>query len=164
MDPLLSIFDQLDWHWNFGETASQGALLWPTQAYCGPNLHPHLGVVILAAPLSVSSPRDGVNHCEHFPGPPTQYTLTPDASPLSTPYPRSQPAPEPLNFLCRLLSADWRLLWSNRENEERAVWLLGGDLRYLCSLTRQNHRLRRHHPDGHTFWHGWALWWHQGIH
>lgn len=42
MDPLLSIFDQLDWPWNFGETASEGALLWPTQAYGSPNVHPHL--------------------------------------------------------------------------------------------------------------------------
>lgn len=38
----------------------------------------------------------GVKGREHFPGPHTQYTLTPDASYLHTLYPSLQPAPGPL--------------------------------------------------------------------
>lgn len=143
----------------------RGALLWPTEAYCSPILHPIWGMGTLAASLSFSSPRDGVRSCERFPGPHLHSKFLPLI--LTTalcPKPQTAAYSWATCFLCWLIFSDWRLLGGDGENEEGFVWLPRSDLRHLCSLSRQNHRLRCHHPDGHALWHSWALWWHQGIH
>lgn len=86
--PLLSVFVQSGWPWNLDETASQEALLWPTEAYCSPILHPHLGVKTLAVCLSFSSPRDGVRGHGHSLVPTYTVHFSPGTSLLHTPYPR----------------------------------------------------------------------------
>ena len=125
---------------------------------------PIWGMGTLAAPLSFSNPRDGGERSWAFPWSPHTVHFDPWCFIPPYPVPQFAACSWATCFLCWLLSADWRLLGSNGKNEERAVWLPRGDLRHLCTLTRQNHRLRCHYPDGHTLWHGWALWWHQGIH
>lgn len=165
MAPHLSIFAQSGWSWNFDETANQRSsaltyrgLLQPYSAPPSGGWEPWLLLSPSPAPemewevVSTSLvPTYTVNFCPWYLA-------------ALCPMPQIVAWSWTTCFLCWLIFSDWRLLGGDGENEEGFVWLPRGDLRHLCSLSRQNHRLRCHHPDGHTLWHSWALWWHQGIH